>query len=801
VNFSSKYAYSWVHRLPEYQTIFGRGSYNAAGTITDLTMSSWGDPISGKVYDNVGNFFQGSNVFDNSVSVSGGSKTGSYYLSVSNFEQKGIIPNTNYDKTTFRFNGEQKYGIVTVGANASYSQAHTLKTLTSAGLWDRGGTGAMVGLYGWPVSDDISHYLNDDGTKYRMFEGRQELASDQENPYWIINKNKLTDKNARFTGSINTNVKLADWWDLNGRVGVDQYSLDFYTYITPGAAVREMYQGGELSKGINRYEYISTNLMSNFHKQVGDFDIGLLIGAASEQTQRHNYEHWGYNFVQEGLISFNNIPQNRKNFSDRTRNRRMVSTFGEFRVGYKNLAYLTLTGRNDWSSTLPKENRSYFYSSASGSFVFSELLPKGGVLSFGKIRASWAQVGKDADPYSLTTYGRSIATLNGGVLGTGDDWTSGSPNLKPEIQTGYEVGTELRFFNGRLGIDYAYYNTVTNNQICAPRLAQSTGYIFITLNGGSVSNEGMELSITGKPVVKRDFEWDFTLNLSGNRNRLGKFVPGVDIFYVTDVQMGGARAGSVPNGGYFYGIMGNMYLREAGDVTNLTTRKATAVPNGRFQIDPTTGLYMRTTDNSQVVGNREPKMIGGFNNSLSYKNLNLSFLFDVRLGGQIYNGTEYYLVSRGLSAQTADRKSVTFTGVVNKGTLTAPVWEEQTITYKAEETYVIGGTSRSGKYMIQQYWSTYLNHSDNFMTETNWVRLRSISLSYNFKDIVKKQNIIKGLTATVTGTNLWLLTNYKGMDPEVATSGSGTGGSGSVGFDYCSVPATAGVSFGLNITF
>ena len=801
VNFNSKFSHSWAKSLPEYQTTYGRGSYNAAGTITDLTMSSWGDPISGKAYDNLSNFFQGSNIFDNNVSVTGGTKNGSFYMSVSNFDQTGIVPNTSFDKTTFRFNGEQKYGILTVSANAAYSQANTLKTLTSAGLWEHGGTGAMVSLFGWPVSDDITHYLNPDGTKYRMFEGRQELVNDQENPYWLIDKNKMTDKTARFTGSVHATVKITDWWDITGRVGVDQYTTDSYFYRAPQGAVVERYQKGYLSKGINRFEYISTNVMTNFHKQVGDLDFGLLLGTSTESSLRLNNSHWGYGFVQEGLISFTNIPLNTQFFNDRTVKKRMVSTFGEFRLGYKSIAYLTVTGRNDWSSTLPLENRSYFYPSVSGSFVFTELMPKNGILTFGKLRASWAQVGKDADPYSLTTYGRSIATLNGGVLGTGDDWTSGSPNLKPEIQTGYEIGAELRFFNGRLGIDYAYYNTITDNQICAPRLAQSTGYIFITLNGGSVTNKGMELSITGKPVVKKDFEWDVTLNLSGNRNRLGDFVAGVDIFYVTEAQLGGARAGSIPNGGYFYGIIGNKYLKEAGDISTLTSRNQTEVPNARFQIDPTTGLYMRTTDNSQVIGNREAKMIGGFNNSLTYKNLNLSFLLDIRLGGQIYNGTEYYLVSRGLSPQTADRNSVTFSGVVNTGTATAPVWQEQTITYQADQTYTIGGTERSGKYMIQQYWSNYLNHGENFMTETNWLRLRSLSLSYNFRELLKKQNILKGLSATITGTNLWILTNYKGMDPEVAVSGSGTGGSGSVGFDYCSVPATAGVTFGLNLTF
>ncbi len=797
VNFSSKYTYSWIKGTQEQQSTYGRGSYNAAGTFTDLTMSSWNNtPISGEVYDNIGGLFQGSNIFDNSVSISGGGKNNSFFLSASNFNQTSVISTNKYDRTTFRFNGEQKYGILTLGANATYSQANTTKTLTSAGLYNYGGTGAMVAGYLWPRSDDMTHYLNDDGTKYRMFEGRQELASDTENPYWIINKNELTDATSRFTGALNASVKIADWWDVTARAGIDEYTTKPYTYIAPQAAVKEMYQKGSLSKGISSYQYVTTNVMSNFHKQLGDFDFGLLLGFTTEATKRTNNSMWGYTFIQD-IISFASIAQNNKQFTDRTTQKRMAGMYGEFRAAYKNIAYLTVTGRNDWSSTLPVDNRSYFYPSVSGSFVFTELLPKNSILNFGKIRASWAQVGKDADPYALEVYSRAIATLNGGKLGTGDDWTAGSvaKPLKPEQQKAYEFGVELKFLNGRLGLDYTYYNSKTEDQICAPRLAQSTGFIFITQNGGSVTNKGMELMITGKPIVTKDFTWEATLNLSGNRNRLGKFVAGVDIFYVTDAQMGGIRAGSIPNGGYFLGLIGDVWNRETG-------ADGKEIAGGRYQFDQTTGLYKVTTANSTVVGNREPDMIGGFNNSLTYKNFNLSFLFDIRFGGMIYNGTDYYLTRNGMAPRTAtDRNSVTFTSVVNTGTSANPVWEDKTTTYEAGKTYNVNGASRSGSYMIQQYWTNYSSNAYNFMTDTNWLRLRSISLSYDFKNLIKGQNIIKGLTATVTGTNLWLLTNYDGPDPETASAGSGTGGSGSVGIDYCGVPSTAGISFGVNLTF
>ena len=388
VNVSSKYTYSWANKLPEVQKLYGRGEYNTSGAFIDKTMDSWGDRIDGMAYDNIDDFFQGSSVWDNSVSVSGGSKNGSFYLSGSNYHQSGIIPTTGYDKTTFRFNGEQKYGILTVGANVSYSQASTDKTLTSAGLYGQGGNGAMTAVYGWPVDDQMSRYLNDDGSKYRILEGLQDLEDDVENPYWILNKNTLTDETSRFTGAVNASLKLTDWWDVSARAGIDKYTTSSNTLRRPGGAVKQIYQNGYMSKGDVNYQYITTNVMSNFHKTFGDFDLNLLVGTTTEATKTTNNTRWGYNFVTEGLYSFNNIIKANQYFKESTVRKRMVGLYGEFRASYKNLVYLTVTGRNDWSSTLPVNNRSYFYPSVSGSFVFTELLPKNNVLSFGKIRGS-----------------------------------------------------------------------------------------------------------------------------------------------------------------------------------------------------------------------------------------------------------------------------------------------------------------------------------------------------------------------------------------------------------------------------
>lgn len=789
VNFNSKISTSWADKLPQVQTEFGPGSYSSNGVLnTDGVYNSWGPkiPADSTIYNNIGNFFRHGTVYDNNVNVSGGSKNGSFFLSGSNFKQTGIVPGTGYDKTTFRFNGDQKYGGLTLNANVAYSVANTDRTLTTAGLYGSG-VGSMQALYNWPTTYNIKNYINPDGSQHRIYAGTVALEDDIDNPYWIINEDNLTSKTNRFTGGINGNYKITNWWDITGRVGYDQYTTNDYTYIAPGSALAPLYQNGRLSKDMVNYTYITTSVMTNFHKSIGNFDTHLLLGTTSEDFNTINQNLWGYTFSTPGTISFNNMENTNKFFTDATTRRRLVGAYGEVGVSYKDLVYLTATGRNDWSSTLPIANRSYFYPSVSGSFIFSQLLHPNNILSYGKLRASWARVGKDANPYATNTYENPPISI-GSYIGVGNQYYSGNPILIPEIQSSWEVGGAFRFLNDRIGLDYTYYHNETKNQIGQPRLAQSGGFIFSTLNSGSVINNGMEIALTGKVVSQRNFSWNSTLNFSYNKGRLGAFIPGVSYFYPTDAQFGTIKAASIPNGGYFAGMTGQSYLR-AVDANGKT------IPNGAYQIDTKTGLY-KINPAVLVVGNREPDFIGGFENTLRYKAFTLSFLLDIRIGGDVFNGTESALVSNGLSKKTLlnDRQSVTLKGV-SSGT-----GADTTVTYNANQSYTIGSTTYSGTNLIQQYWSNYAANSYNFITSVNWLKLRSLSLTYDFDGILKNQKIIKGLSATVVGTNLFTWTNYKGMDPEVSAAG-GTGGSGSTGIDYLGVPAVASFTFGVNLKF
>ncbi|MGP1624172.1 SusC/RagA family TonB-linked outer membrane protein [Bacteroides heparinolyticus] len=793
VNINSKFTSSWVKSLPKYQTEYARGymedQYDKdkkyIGTVfNDFAYSSWGEKSKAQTYDNIGNFFQAGNIFDESASVSGGTQKSKYYLSGSLYDQAGVVPETGYRKYAFRFNGEQNVGIFTFSANAAYSDAHTDRTLTGAGLYGSSGNGALYRVYNWSSFDDMRHYLNEDGSRYRMFGDRLDPWDEEDNPYWIVNKNHIYDNTYRFTGAISVKADIAKWWFLSYKVGLDQYTQTASNRLAANGVLKQVWQKGMLSDNSKEFRYMSHDFMSNMSKTFGDFDFNLLLGSTIDEVKTHSTFKLGYNFSVPDFFSYANTTNSNKQFLNEPTKKRLVGLFGEYRASWKNMLYLTVSGRNDWTSTLPIENRSYFYPSVSGSFVFTEMLQKLGwmsddVLNFGKIRASWAKVGKDTGVYETATSLWPVGTFLNNIVSVGNSWTRGNPYLKPEMTKSTEIGIELSFFKNRLHIDYAYYTNDSYNQILSPRGPQSTGYIFCSINAGNVYNKGMELSISGTPIQTKDFTWDIGFNMAGNRGTLDGLPEGMDVMYVTDVQYAGAQAASF-NGGNFMAIAGTKWQRdEAGNVI----LDANGMPTY------TSGLT--------EVGNRESKFTGGLNNTLTWKGLSFNMLWEYRVGGDVINGTKYSMDLSGVSQFSADirNKPLTVTGVDAAGNAVSNTWE-------ANKSYVFNGVEKSGYNIIKDYYQNfYSKETGNYITKVNLLRLRSVSLSYEMpKKWLQKIGFVKRASVSASATNLLLFTNYDG-DPEVAAAGAGVGGSSSVGFDYCGVPATSGMSFGLNLTF
>ncbi len=794
VNVSSRFTTSWVTNLPEVQNQYKRGymeeQYDANGNyvntvFNDFAYTSWGEKNTGKVYDNIGDFFQGGYVFDESVSVAGGTENSKYYLSGSYYDQAGVVPQTGYTKYTVRFNGEQKVGIFTFSANVSYSEAHTDRTLTAAGLYGSSGTGALNAVYTWSPSDDMTHYMNEDGTRYQMFGTRLDPWDEKDNPYWIINKNKMFDDTQRWTGSVKVRADVTKWWFLSYNLGLDTYTQTNSNRIAPGGAIKQVWQNGMMSDNTLRFRYISHNFMSNMNKQFGKFDVNLMLGASIEDTSTDRQSMMAYNFSVPNFFSYANATDNNKDFAHSASQKRLAGVFGEIRGSWNNTVFLTVTGRNDWTSTLPKENRSYFYPSVSGSVVFTEPLVKAGILdndsalTFGKIRASWAEVGKDTGAYETNTALWPVGTYLGGAIGVGNNWERGNPYLKPEKTRSTELGIELAFFNSRLRFDYAYYTNNSFNQILSPRGPQSTGYIFCSINAGNVYNKGMELQISGTPIENKDFVWDMSLNMAGNRGTLDGLPEGLDVMYLTDVQYAGAQAASF-NGGKFMAIAGTRWNRD---------------DSGRVILDGN-GMPTYTTA-LEEIGNRESTFTGGFNNTLSWKGFSFNMLWEFRVGGDVINGTQYAMDVAGTSkfSQDVRNQTLTISGVDANGNAVSNSWN-------ANDTYMFSGKVTSGYNIIKEYYTSYYNKETlNYITDVNLLRLRSLSLSYNVpKTFLKKIGVIKAANVSVAANNLLLFTNYKG-DPEAAAAGAGVGGSSSVGFDYCGIPSTSGMTFGLNLTF
>ena len=769
VSVSSRFLTNWVNKLPEQQSIYKQGSYYS-GEFTDQTSRSWGDAFaSGEtVYDNMGNFFETAYAYDNSVNVSGGSKNGNFYLSASNLDQSGVVPTTDFNRTTMRFNGEQKAGVFTFGVNASYSQSKSRKTLTGSGLWGSGGSGYMESIIAWPRNDDMRVWLNEDGSKHRLLPDLA-LDSDVDNPYWIINRNPQNDKTNRLIGSVYTTVDVTDWFQATYRLGIDQYVTKYTSMTAPGSSVKEAWQKGMLSETHRDYKYLNSNLMLNFHKTVAeDWDFNLVLGTSAEDTHLESNSARAENFQIPTFTSINNAEQDDQYFTQGINRKRLIGVYGDLRVAYRDFLFLSVTGRNDWSSTLPVQNQSFFYPSVSGSFVFTELMDPNGVLSFGKLRASYAQVGKDAPAYQTNTYLFGPELSIGG--GYRNSWTRGNDILMPETTTSIEFGTELRFLANRLGLDATYYVNQSKDQILQPRVSNATGYILSYVNTGEIENKGIEISLNANPIRRDNFRWDVILNFSHNKGVVKELPGALPILYVTDVQVGNAKAASFDDGD-FMGLSGSKWQTD---------------DNGNLLLNWETGYPLTSTLSTLPVGNREPDFLGGLSNSFTFQNWNLSFLFDFRKGGDIYNGTEYLLTAYGLSKETENRGStISFTGMsLNPAT---EQYESVTREVVADEKY---------------YRDVYLNNAPFFIEDVNWLRLRSISLAYSLPETVTNRiKFLKDATLTATGTNLLLFTNYSGMDPETSAAGAGVIGSGSVGIDYAGIPSTAGFTLGLNVKF
>jgi hypothetical protein len=438
-------------------------------------------------------------------------------------------------------------------------------------------------------------------------------------------------------------------------------------------------------------------------------------------------------------------------------------------IDYKNFLYATVTGRNDWTSTLRPDKRSFFYPSIATSFVFSDAFPAIRRVMTGKLRAAYAGVGKDARPYADRPVLENKPTSYGGY---GYGFTGPNPDLKPEFAKSYELGAELAFLNDRLGLDATVYRKQTLDQIVNDvRGSYATGFILFNVNGATTRNQGLELTLRGTPVLRSNFSWDFQVNVMSERGKVLSLPHALPESYVSDTWLwGNVRNGTAP-GLSTMSLTGFFYLRVQTD---------SAQRKGQLLIDPTTGLPVRSSVFIDAGYDRQPDFTIGITNTFKYKRFTFDFLIDIRKGGDIFNATEHYLTTHGLTMRTLDRDQPrVIQGVLRDGKENGPnpTINNIVVTPSVQTAY-------------------YTNMSEELFIEKNinWLRLRDVQVSYMLPDGFLG---FRNASVFVKGTDLFLLTNYTGLDPIVNGNSAAVGGSGGTGIDFGNFPMPRGVNFGI----
>ena len=781
VEFNSSTRFDNVSRLPEFQNEYAQGTqgvYNIANTngwgpkiseVQDRTFPNFlGQNVTLKAYpNNIKNFFVTGHTYINNVGFSGGNDQSDYRFGYTNTVQTGIIEQERLVKNAFTFNaGRTIFKGLDVRASVNYT-----RTVTN-GLPIQSSNNSnvlMSAIYSVPRTVDMQflkdNYLNASGQQNTLTPARN-----GNNPYWLIYNNKAGAVNNHFLGNVNVSYKVAPWLTLSDNAGTDFYYEDRLAVTRPGTI-------GSLTGNFftaNLYNRIVNNdFLATFnHKLTEDIGLKFIAGTSVYETYYQREQADAQTLTVDQLYSYSNAAA--VTSTNTQSKKRIVGVYGDLSLSYKDYLFLDATARNDHSSTLPVAHNSYFYPSVSASFVFSELLPKNDWLSYGKLRASYANVGGDTGPYALdfvytaassvfAQYGAGATFPFNGLLGFSSPATiPGLDKLKPQNQNSTEIGTELRFFNDRITADVAVYKNTTSNQILSLPLPQSTGYAFKVINAGSLTNKGIEATIGFVPVRTRDFNWNIDFRYARNENTVS--LPAE--IKQTTVASGYSGLTIKAENGKSIGLYGVAWLRD---------------PNGNIVIDPATGLRKTATD--KRLGSINPDYTGGVTNTFNYKGLQLSFTVDMRKGGVIFSNTVSNLRFNGLAKETALNRGQIF---IDKGVVASG------------STYT---TNTVPVQSMQDYWSQYTtgNTEANVFDDT-YVKLREARLAYAIPQPVLKRyaNFIKALSIGLEGRNLWLIhSNVPYIDPEVSFFGSGSAGDA---VEFNSIPSTRTIGFNVRLT-
>lgn len=779
ISYDNSFKWDKVYRFPETQKVYGRGTNGVNDDLATLTISSISSvPLykyfgakyapGTKLYDNMHAFFRPGFTQNHNLGVEGGSDNATYRLSTNYLNQDGVVPNTNYTKYSARMNGSVKISSkMNLNTSVTYTNSKNKKAPKGTGSY-------FLTLLTFPADEDVTDYLNTDGSrKIAGSSGTTEF----DNPFWDAYKNSLSDKIDRVTGNLNLNYDPFPWLNVGLTSGLDYYSQigDWFTHPQSRTGIST---GGYY----NIYEQSTRNLNNQvkllFKKKLGEFNNTLLVGFNNESYLTDIQSQDGSRLYELEFKSINNTLLSSRNSMSTTRQFRKARFFGNYTLGYQNLLYLSLAGSREGNSTLlsSKIDKTpwYNFGSASLSFVFTDLEVFKNIswLNFGKARFSYGTTGKGpVNPYKIDPSFVAATTTGGGYSLSVNGSNTG---LVPEFSKTLEYGGEFKLFNNKLSLDITRYETRSTDQIMNARLSYGTGYVQKYINGGEVTNKGIEILATFEPIKSRDFYWRTTLNFARNRGTVTQMPSNLPTFYQSDTWVAG-------------NLRSQMFQGAAnGNLAGYTNARNT---KGDLLINPSTGLPTNSGD-FVTVGNRQPDWTGGWINRFEYKHFSLSFTFDVRHGGQVFNGNEFLLYHLGLSARSVDRdKLVVYKGVLSDGMQNTSKPTPNTITVNPLT-------------MESYYSSVAANPESAFIETVNWVRLRDLTLAYDFPSKwLKNQKLISSAGVFVTGVDLWMLTNYSGADPAVSVNNASSRGFGGAGIDYGSLSTPRGVNFGCRVKF
>lgn len=766
VSYSNSFRMENVYRFPDVQNTFGPG---AAGFGDDDSRVFFGPKYAAGTtfFDNLGNFYKTGFTQKHNISVEGGTEALSLRTSLAYTDQGGTLPGTGYSSLNARLAGTSKISDkINMNASFTYIKSHTDKAFKGAGS-------PMLSVLTWPSTDDIRNYLTPAGDRRTI---GPSLTAELDNPYFALNNNPNNEGVSRVMGNIGLNYKPTKWLSFDARAGADISSLEVMSAYHPqsyGYNGTNVAAGGTLNTSNSNQRIFSGTFIATAKKDFGKFKPVLRLGADVKDDHTLTTSNFGSGFYQADFYSLNNTNPTTQRAVYFDVLKRKMGLFGQAELGYGDFLYVTLTGRQDFSSTLPVANQSFFYPGASVSFVFSQLpaMKEISWLSFGKLRASWGQSGKDARTAYITKTKLGAQQTTGG--GFAVDVTAGNPNLQAEFTTSSEAGIELGFFKDRLSLDFSYFQTNSDKQITAPRLSYGTGAILGYINSGEIRYRGFELLIKGTPVKSKDFTWDVSANFARQRGNILSLPGDQKVFYVSDSWLFDNVRAQYIVGSSLSSFAGIQYLKNNA---------------GQLLINPANGMPVKDV-NFTPIGDRAPDLGVGLTNSFTYKNFNLSFLLDMRKGGDIYNASELYLYARGRSKLSLDRETPRIIeGVFRDGL-------ENTANPTKNNIVVI-------PYITQSYYQTYYDTNDFLEKNINWIRLKDITLSYNLpKSVFQNSKVFKSMNVFFTGTDLLLLTNYKGVDPSVNGLSAASGGLGGSGIDFGSVGLPRGYNFGLKVGF